>query len=192
MALKLWYLLSGPVGVATPKNTTTNILHAATQRIPDPDLQRFWIVESLGIMPKDHSTKPFLELYMTNNIECLPNGYYSACFPWKESHPALLETSWHVTIGLDHCFASWPKLLLSIPGTAKFWQIRCAMDSLNECILLITVQGTTTFHILLSGKTLKSLTFVLFMTAAAINQGTSQVWMTAYSVVIHSWMIFAA
>ena len=93
MGLKLWYLLSGTVGAAIPKNTTTNILHVATQPIPHPDLQRFWTEESLGIMPKEHSTKPFSELYMTNSIECLPNGSYSARFPWKECHPALLETS---------------------------------------------------------------------------------------------------
>ena len=94
MESKLGYLLSGPVGATTPRNTTTNILHVASQPIPDPDLQRFWTVESLGIMPKDHTTKSFMELYMTNSIERLPDGSYSARFPWKESHPALPTNFW--------------------------------------------------------------------------------------------------
>ena len=114
MGSKLGYLLSGPVGAATPRNTTTNILHVASQPIPDPDLQRFWTVESLGIMPKDHSTKSFMELYMTNSIERLPNGSYSVCFPWKESHPALPTNFWtwaHQTRSLAHNLAKTPPLL---------------------------------------------------------------------------------
>ena len=89
MGSKLGYLLSGPMGEATPRNTTANILHIATQPTPDPDLQRFWTVESLGILPKDDSAKSFLELYTMNSIERLPDGSCSARFPWKDNHPAL-------------------------------------------------------------------------------------------------------
>ena len=89
MGSKLGYLLSGPLGEATPRNTTANILHVATQPTPDPDLQRFWTVESLGILPKDDSAKSFLKLYTMNSIERLPDGSYSARFPWKDNHPAL-------------------------------------------------------------------------------------------------------
>ena len=89
MGSKLGYLLSRPMGEATPRNTTANILHKATQPTPDLDLQRFWTVESLGILPKDDSAKSFLKLYTMNSIERLPDGSYSAHFPWKENHPAL-------------------------------------------------------------------------------------------------------
>ena len=44
MGSKLGYLLTGPVGTTTPRNTTANIIHVTTQPIPDPDLQRFWTV----------------------------------------------------------------------------------------------------------------------------------------------------
>ena len=81
MGSKLGYPLSGSVGAAIPRNTTANILHIASQPIPDPDLQRFWTVELLGIMPTDPSTKSFIELYMMNSIEHLPDGSYSARFP---------------------------------------------------------------------------------------------------------------
>ena len=89
MGSKLGYLLSGPLGTATPKNTTASILHVATQPTPDSDLQRFWSVESLGILPKHDSASTFLKLYITNNVKRLPGGSYSARFPWKDSHPPL-------------------------------------------------------------------------------------------------------
>ena len=71
MGLKLGYLLSGPLRTATPRNTTASILHVATQPTPDSDLQRFWSVESLGILPKHDSATTFLELYIMNNVERL-------------------------------------------------------------------------------------------------------------------------
>ena len=89
MGSKLGYLLSGPMGTTTQENTTANILHVATTPIPDPDLQRFWSVESLGTVPKDDTANTFLKHYIKNNVKRLPNGSYSACFPWKDSHPAL-------------------------------------------------------------------------------------------------------
>ena len=73
MGSKLGYLLSGPMVAATPSNTTVGILHIATQPTPDPELQSFWTVESLGILPKDDSAESFLKLYMMNIIKCLPD-----------------------------------------------------------------------------------------------------------------------
>ena len=89
MGSKLGYVLSGPAGTATPRNTTANILHVATQLTSDPDLQRFWTVESLGTMPKDHSTKLFMELYMTNSIECLPSLMETIVLVSHGRNPAL-------------------------------------------------------------------------------------------------------
>ena len=91
MRSKLGYLLSGPLGAATPANMTANILHVATQPTPDPDLQRFWSVESLGISPGDDSNNTYIlgKLYL-KKVERLPDGSYSARFPWKDNHPALL------------------------------------------------------------------------------------------------------
>ena len=89
MGSKLGYLLSGPMGTTTQENTTTNILHVTTTPIPDPDLQRFWSVESLGTVPKDDTANTILKRYIKNNVKRLPNGSYSARFPWNNSHPAL-------------------------------------------------------------------------------------------------------
>ena len=86
MKSKLGYLLSGPLGMTTPKNTS-NILQVATQPIPDLDLQHFWTVESLGASPRDDSVNTFWKRYTANSIEHLPDGSYSARFPWKDSHP---------------------------------------------------------------------------------------------------------
>ena len=82
MGSKLGYLYSGLMGTITLQNTTTNILQVATKPIPDPDLQRFWSVESLGIVPKDDTANTFLKHYIKNNVERLPDWSYSACFPW--------------------------------------------------------------------------------------------------------------
>ena len=89
MGSKLGYLLSGPMGTTKQENMPANILHVATKSISDPDLQRFWSVESLGIIPKDDTVNTFLKDYIKNNVERLPDGSYSARFPWKDSHPAL-------------------------------------------------------------------------------------------------------
>ena len=101
------------MGAITPRNITVSILHVATQPTSDPDLQRFWTIESLGILPKDDSAKSFSELYMMNNIKHLSNGSYSACFPWKDNHPALptnFLTCVHRTRSLAHNLAKTPHL----------------------------------------------------------------------------------
>ena len=102
MGSKLGYFLSGPMGTTTQENTTANILHVATTPIPDPDLQRFWSVESLGTVPKDDTANTFLKHYIKNNVKRLPDGSYSARFPWKYSHPALPTNFQCVLAEPDH------------------------------------------------------------------------------------------
>ena len=112
--IKAWIPPLWTTGTATPKNTTASILHVAAQSTPDSDLQRFWSVESLGIMPKHDSASTFLKLYITNNVKCLPDGSYSAHFPWKDSHPPL-PTNFSMcarrTRALAHKLARTPPLL---------------------------------------------------------------------------------
>ncbi|XP_065894502.1 uncharacterized protein [Dysidea avara] len=84
---KLGYLLSGPLETTTQGKIVANTFHVATQLTPN--LEQFWSVESVGITPKDELTNSFLDTYITNNVERLSDGSYSARFPWKDSHPPL-------------------------------------------------------------------------------------------------------
>ena len=88
MRSKLGYLHSGPMRTSGGQSLST-ALHVAAQSTTEPDLQQFWSVESLGISPRDDSFKVFLEQYIAISIEQLPDGSYSAHFPWKESHQSL-------------------------------------------------------------------------------------------------------
>ena len=113
MQSKLGYLLSGPMRTTAPQRTST-MFHVAAQSVPEADLQQFWSVESLGISPRDESANTFLEQYITNSIEQLPDGSYSARFPWKDSHPSLptnLSTCVHRTKALARKLAQTPALL---------------------------------------------------------------------------------
>ena len=112
---------------------------------------------------------------MTNSIERLRDGSYSARFPWKETHPALPTNFWtcaHQTRSLASNLAKTPPLL-SKSNEIRADQQRCGfierVHPPDHC------KSATTFHIMLSGKTPQQLPFTLFMTAAAINQGTNQV-----------------
>ena len=113
MSSKLGYLLSGPLGAPNSRNTSANILHVTTQLPPDSDLQQFWSVESLGILPTNESANATLELYIQNSVKRLPDGSYSARFPWKDSHPALpnnFSTCAHQTRALARKLAKTPSL----------------------------------------------------------------------------------
>ena len=87
MRSKLGYLLSGPMSVVTPQGNSMAFHVSAQQPTSEPNLQQLWSMESLGISPTEESPNTFLKQYRANSIEQLPDGSYSTCFPWKESHP---------------------------------------------------------------------------------------------------------
>ena len=119
MRSKLGYLLSGPLGAATPANMTANILHVATQPTQDPDLQRFWSVESLGISPGDDSNNTFLEnyiskklsVYLMDLIVLASHGRITTLLSSQTSQPVLVEP--------EHWLASWLKLLIYLQSTMR-------------------------------------------------------------------------
>ena len=53
-----------------------------------PNLQQLWSVEAIGIHCQE-SNPTFLRMYQKSSIQQLPNGIYSAKFPWKEDKPHL-------------------------------------------------------------------------------------------------------
>ena len=126
-------------------------------------------------MLKDQSTKSFMELYMINSIECLPDRSYTARFPWNQSQPSLptnFLTCAHRTISLAHNLAETPPLL------SKFNEILADQQHRGFIQQVHPPDNCTRYHFiahLLSGKTAHQLPFALFMTAAAINQETKQV-----------------
>ena len=91
---KIGYLLSGPVSDAPARNNkrqAEHILNVITSRMPEEDaLQRFWSLESMGIVPEtsdEKNTDSFKE-YQDQTIE-LKDGRYYAKLPWKQEHAAL-------------------------------------------------------------------------------------------------------
>ena len=55
------------------------------------DLEGFWSLESMGIVPpsRTENQHDFLENYINISILRNKNGNYTAKFPWKEDTPAL-------------------------------------------------------------------------------------------------------
>ena len=53
-------------------------------------LERFWNLESIGILPDETEKKEreFVEDYQNSSIR-LENGHCNAKLPWKPNHPAL-------------------------------------------------------------------------------------------------------
>ena len=166
MGSKLGYLLSGPMGTTTLENTTANILHVATMPIPDPVLQRFWSVESLGIVPKDDTANTFLK-----HVKRLPDGSYSARFPWKVTHPAL-PTNFSKcacrTRSLTRKLGNTPPLLSKYHEILKraraSWIHRASRALFQYYKVPLYI-----FDIMLSRRTLKLPQFVLFMIVVAIS-----------------------
>ena len=89
---KLGYLLSGPLPTPDSVHKVANFLSISTSpMMQEDDLQRFWLLESLGISPPldEDLHKQFLTNYQRSSITRDPNGGYNAGFPWKKEHPSL-------------------------------------------------------------------------------------------------------
>ena len=102
MKSKLGYLLYRPMSVVTPQSNSMAFHVSAQQPTSESDLQQLWSMESLGISPTEESPNTFLEQYRANSIEQLPDGSYSARFPWKEFIPPFPVIFQHVSTVLEH------------------------------------------------------------------------------------------
>ncbi|XP_053392072.1 uncharacterized protein LOC128554787 [Mercenaria mercenaria] len=82
------YLLSGPVETTSVMTQSCFALNVNT------DKDRFWKLESIGIIPEDDQGKDKLQTYQENAIK-FNDGKYEAKLPWKEDH-AHLPTNYEV------------------------------------------------------------------------------------------------
>ena len=82
---KLGYLLSGPI--PQMPSQLSNALHVVTMSITtnNPNLDRFWSLEETGTTPNDSQIKDstFLRHYQSTCISQVPDGTYTAKFPWR-------------------------------------------------------------------------------------------------------------
>ena len=91
---KIGYLLSGPItdtSTTSDGKTVQHILNVMTSHMPvENALERFWSLESMGIVPDAPTEKvtDYLEQYQKNSIEHRDGRYY-AKLPWKQDHEAL-------------------------------------------------------------------------------------------------------
>ncbi|XP_053388631.1 uncharacterized protein LOC128551742 [Mercenaria mercenaria] len=99
---KLGYLLSGPVADDRHRNVnqSEHVMNVSiTSRAADEmSLERFWKLESMGILPEDEDTKDtsVLQQYKATCID-IEDGQYIAKLPWKQEHPTL-PTNYNVTL----------------------------------------------------------------------------------------------
>ena len=89
---KIGYLLSGPTATySSTLELNATVLKAVVTAEPQEEiLERFWNLESIGILPNEieEEEKQFIKNYQNTSIH-LENGRYSAELPWKANHPPL-------------------------------------------------------------------------------------------------------
>ena len=88
---KIGYLLSGPLSKGNhSESLNSSILSVATEHQQEEfDLERFWRIESVGVLPNSSEDTPdFLKYYQDTSI-MLEDGRYSARLPWRPEHPPL-------------------------------------------------------------------------------------------------------
>ena len=96
---KLGYLLSGPFNSSTPGRGSEHILNVMVSKIREEEsLQRFWNLESLGIMKNEPDCKleQELEEYQKTSVE-YHYGRYIARLPWRPKHPDL-PTNYNIVL----------------------------------------------------------------------------------------------
>ena len=88
----LGYLLSGPLPLSHPLEITNHHIAILSCTNAAEGTDAFWESESIGTLPKGQAPDDvFLGQYMHTHITTQPDGTYSLCFPWKDSHPPLLS-----------------------------------------------------------------------------------------------------
>ena len=88
---KIGYLLSGPLSKSNhSESLNSSILSVVTEHQQEEfDLERFWRIESVGVLPNSSEDTPdFLKYYQDTSI-MLEDGWYSERLPWRPEHPPL-------------------------------------------------------------------------------------------------------
>ena len=86
---RIGYLLSGPVGAG--EKSSNHVFNVITSRANEASsLERFWSLESLGIIPPidEPEKRDRLNTYQQTSIEYSDNQY-TASLPWKNDHEPL-------------------------------------------------------------------------------------------------------
>ncbi|XP_060554822.1 uncharacterized protein LOC132715774 [Ruditapes philippinarum] len=93
---KLGYLLSGPLPEVKNASSVSYMFNVVTAPPNATDLERFWKLESMGILEDDteKSTSGILNEYKENCIT-YKDGRYVAKLPWKEDH-SVLPTNYEI------------------------------------------------------------------------------------------------
>ena len=94
------YLLSGPKHSGRSP-TAVKILHVMTEMIPEPPIENYWKLETIGIKDDASLTETAIKkerAYETYRDTCLrrENGHFVAKLPWKSNHSPL-PTNYEVT-----------------------------------------------------------------------------------------------
>ena len=152
---KIGYLLFGPTAIPYPPSAlTATVLKAivATER-EEETLERFWNLESIGILPDETEKKKereFVEDYQNSSIR-LENGHYNAKLPWKPDHPPL-PTNEAIAKGRTHStvrrLATDPEKLKAYNQIITEQQQRGFIE--KSPITTRSEADVTTFHTMLS------------------------------------------
>ncbi|XP_060570474.1 uncharacterized protein LOC132728821 [Ruditapes philippinarum] len=94
---KIGFLLSGPLPVTSSSKATNYIMNIITSAPDYDDLERFWKLESIGILPAaEEKASDYLHNYQKNCIT-FENDKYTASLPWKPDHPNLPD-NYNITL----------------------------------------------------------------------------------------------
>ncbi|XP_060596649.1 uncharacterized protein LOC132750656 [Ruditapes philippinarum] len=93
---KIGFLLSGPLPVTSSSTATNYIMNIITSAPDYDDLERFWKLESIGILPEAEEKASDLHNYQKNCIT-FENDKYTASLPWKPDHPNLPD-NYNITL----------------------------------------------------------------------------------------------
>ena len=86
---RLGYLLSGPLPLSNTQLSTSILMKIVTTTDnKEIDLHHLWSIEATGTDPHEPSPD-FLISYQSRDISRLPDGTYTAKFPWKDDAPQL-------------------------------------------------------------------------------------------------------
>lgn len=90
---KLGYLLSGPIHGAKRSEAMEHIYNVITSPVAiETALEKFWALESAGIIPpepsKNNEASEYMKQYQQNSVE-YKDGRYYARLPWKQDHEPL-------------------------------------------------------------------------------------------------------
>ena len=113
---RLGYLLSRPLPLPQPINSTNLHIAILSYTTETSDLFQFWNSESASLSPTTDTpdNNVLLQQYMKSHITIRSDSAYSLCFPWREDHP-LLPYNYFIcskrTRSLAHRLSKTPELL---------------------------------------------------------------------------------